>query len=215
MAWTHTYDLLIKILLIAVIIFLCATGTDMLEAQGFIVPGNALGISVMCFAVVLYVGIYQFVLRTLSSYLYARWTLKMPVSFAEARTLNKAFTALAPMGRWMPMRDLLLYPPQDRYRQALAWLHRHEALTAELDQRIRNSTDKPLVSKTFFEIAAVLVVIAALVVGFMNYPPANYLSAAQAAVLGEGQYYPFLNVIMLVIPPGAILFHIEKKMNWK
>lgn len=213
MAWTHTYDLLIKLLLMVVIILFCIPVPDLLEAEGITLSGGNLGAVMILTIILLFACAYHFLLRTLSSYLYARFTLKMPISYAEAKPLNKAFTTLVPMGKWLPMRELLLYPPEDRYRQALTTVYGYEAMEAELDRMIREKSGRPPFSKTAFEIVAVSVAILCAIIGMANFPPASYLSRMQGSLLGDGRYYPLVNILILCIPPFLILYRIEKRMK--
>ncbi|QQS06484.1 MAG: hypothetical protein IPK50_06180 [Fibrobacterota bacterium] len=107
--WTHIFDLLAKLLSIFLAIFLVIVVTGVIDgypeiAFYFMVP----------LLFILYFGVF----RTLSSLLYCSVILKMPVRFSQARELNRALSPLLSM-RWLTLKEVLAYPPEQRYRRAL------------------------------------------------------------------------------------------------
>src|SRR6187399_563137 len=97
MAWTHLYDLLLKLATLFALIGL-----------GVLLPlSDVHGAWITLGALVAYFIGYNRFVRTLSTWLYCRLTLRMEVNIAQARTLNDAFTPGWPMQRqWLPMKDL-------------------------------------------------------------------------------------------------------------
>ena len=96
MAWTHVYDLLLKL---ATLLALVGLGVLLPVADGEVGW-------VIVSALVLYFIAYNWFVRTLSTWLYCRLTVRMELTIVQARSLNDAFTPAWPMQReWLPMKD--------------------------------------------------------------------------------------------------------------
>ncbi len=107
--WTHIFDLLAKLISLFLAIALIIVVAGAIEGHPEIVPYATVPLLFL-----LYFGVF----RTLSSLLYCSIILKMPIRFSQARELNRALSPLASM-RWLTLKEVLAYPPEQRYRRAL------------------------------------------------------------------------------------------------
>ena len=209
MIWTHKYDLLVKLLCIAAVVALFIPVSDYLELQGY--PTH-FGPLVFGLALVLAVIIYAILLRSVGTYLYARFTLEMPVSFAQAKKLNKAFAPLFPVGmKWLPMHELYGLPDEHKYEAALrimdTWID-YKVERKDKEQKVRDL--EPLNIKVARTVMVVLM-ISCFGLSVMNLPPASYLSRFTSWLFNENAYYPMLNFCVLVSPLLLIERYIKKR----
>lgn len=213
MVWTHGYDLLVKLVVLALTGFLLYLGVNILEDNGVTTYGPVFSPLLMLSIIGVFIGLYWYIFRTLSSYLYARFTLGMDISYSQAKQFNRAFTGLIPFGKWLPMTEVLYYPPEERYEKGIAILRQYETGADELKRIIKESTDRKPVSKKVYEVVAFVVVVGGLAVSMMNVPPASYITLAFMKLTDGNSYYPLLNFGILMIIPGIILFRIERRMK--
>jgi len=97
MIWTHIYDLILKL-------------TTLFLSIIILIPIPYLGdngIVVVILGIILFFVIYNLFVRTLATYLYCKFTLKMNIDLSQAKQLNEAYSPIFPMTmKWLPMKEL-------------------------------------------------------------------------------------------------------------
>ncbi|MDR0802453.1 hypothetical protein [Fluviicola sp.] len=190
MIWTHTYDLILKLstilLSIAVLIQI-----PYLEDRGMVS---------IILSVILFFVVYNTFVRTLATYLYCKLTLKMNVDLSQAKQLNGAFSPVFPLKmKWLPMRELSNIEDPDKYQIALdiykKWDEQNKQSKKQQFQNFKNSEQKTKILTVIMYVLTGYFVIA----GFMNLPPANYLTLAYCKLFDTDEYYPILNGFLLVL----------------
>lgn len=117
--FTHSYDFILKLITYpGVLISLFSIPGS--RNNGFVV------LLLLLLGIVLGFIVYTFLVRTLSSWLYCRYTLNMKVTLAQAKKLNAAFSPWHPFEEWLPMKELKQIDEQLRYPAALEFLKKWE-----------------------------------------------------------------------------------------
>lgn len=204
MIWTHIYDLLLKLATLAISIVLLLQipyfeGTEILSIS---------------LGVILFFVIYNIFVRTLATYLYCKFSLKMNIDLTKAKQLNEAFSPIFPLNmKWLPMRELRNIDAKDKYQIALDtfnnWDQQNKQHRKQQLADFKNSKQK---TKVLTVIMYVLVGYFMLA-GFMNLPPANYLTIVYCKLFNTENYYPFLNSLILALTTILLFRAFEKNIK--
>lgn len=207
MVWTHSYDALVKLVIAAILIGLLVYILDEVPETNTSVRKLLFG-----FGFVLAVLIYYLIGRSLGSYLYCRFTLKMNIQFREAKQLNPSLAPLDLLNHeWVPYKELLNLSQANRYPEALTlqthWLKGKKEVL--VDERKKFKANKPYIKGV--KILIYLLCPVLLILAFYNYPPASYISYTYQTLFNTASYYPILNTAILYIPLAVLLLFIDKK----
>jgi hypothetical protein len=204
MIWTHIYDLILKLvtLFLSIIIMI-----QFPFSQDYDVISILIG-------VILFFVSYHYFIRTLATYLYCKLTLKMNVSFSQAKQLNNAFSPVFSLHmQWLPMTEIKPLDDSIKYEVALAtYLKWEEDKKRERKQNVQDFKNAGQRTKILTVIMYVLVGYF-MIAGFMNLPPANYLTLAYCKLFDTDKYYPILNCFLLALPTILIFKAIDKNIK--
>jgi hypothetical protein len=206
MVWTHFFDLLFKLIsIIPTFIIAIAAMMPYYTDEG---PGI---LSVLLILAFWYV-IYKYLFRTLSTYLYCRISLKMKVSFEEARQLNEAYTPIFGM-KWLPMKELRNARNIDKYQVALgifrAW---DEERRQDRQQTWAEFNHSGLGTRALTVLKYLLIVYFCIAV-INGWPPADFLISVYCRLFDTERYYPALIMIILILPVVWIFKAIDKNIK--
>jgi hypothetical protein len=205
MTWTHIYDLFLKLAVLFVVIFslMIIPGFD--DANGAVVIGAVM---------IGWLGLYHFVGRTISTYLYSRFTLGMKLSLDQARQLNDAFTPPIFRRQWLPMKDIRALDEAIRYPTALArtqdWMAQR---SAERKQQFDEFHSSPLWHKG----AMVLLVLSMAYLFFaciLELPPADSVIQWYCSTFDTDRYSPMLIWLAMLIPL-MLVYALIRKVFWR
>jgi hypothetical protein len=154
------------------------------------------------FAVVIALLCYIFFLRTFGSLLYARFILKMKVSFWEAKRLNVALSPNLlkyPNLQWLPLKEVKILAVEIKYTTALEIIYKWEQESlADKKIEIKKFNDSSNLSKTF-QVLGVIYVIFCFVASIMELPPATYLIKFYCNLFDENKYPATLIALILIL----------------
>ena len=206
MVWTHFFDLLLKLIsIIPTFIIAIAAMMPYYTDEG---PGI---LSVLLILAFWYV-IYKYLFRTLATYLYCRISLKMKVSFEEARQLNEAYTPIFGM-KWLPMKELRNARNIDKYQVALgifrAW---DEERRQDRQQTWAEFNHSGLGTRALTVLKYLLIVYFCIAV-INGWPPADFLISVYCRLFDTERYYPALIMIILILPVVWIFKAIDKNIK--
>jgi len=197
--WTHIYDLLVKAIALA-LSFVLFEGILNIEADQWLMVTGVLLVSVL---------LYYAVLRTLGSYLYALISLQMPINWRQARSLNKALSPVLDM-RWLPMKEVKAVKEPLRYEAALR-------LCSDWDLERRQKRGDQLAwfqkldgLSQVVNVVLVLLFLAIMTVSILNVAPASYVTEAYCTFFNTEEYYPMLNMLILMLPLLGAAFLLSK-----
>ncbi len=185
MEWTHIYDLTVKIgvIVLSVITF---TNTPYFEYYPILLISLSFAVSIF---------LYLFFLRTLSSYLYCRINLKMPVSLDQAKALNDALSPnpFSIYGHeWLHLKEVKNLEDDKKYDAALQMLEQwKKEKTAERKKQVDDFKNAPPLSKAF-QVVIVVITILFLLTSFLNIPPASYVIKYYCELFNTDEYSPVL-----------------------
>src|ERR1043165_826831 len=200
--YTHIYDAFMKLLAIA----LCATLT--LQIMAIDDPGLPLLLGVLMLSVLLYYAL----LKTLGTWLYCKFTLKMDLTFAQARTLNGAF---APVwsNQWLPMKELKDIDDSIKYETALK-IYEHWKETGE---RVKQTVKVEFAPKSNKTKVLTVIMYSLFVVFFItsiaNVPPSSYIADMWMRIWGDNKYNPIVNWAILILPTYFIFKGIDPNVG--
>jgi hypothetical protein len=202
MIWTHTYDLILKLLTLFLSIF-CLTQIPYLE-------NNEVSIVI---GIILFFVVYNLYVRTLATYLYCKFTLKMNVDIIQAKKINGAFSPIFNI-KWLPMRELReLDETNNKYETALSTYEKWEEEKKQNRniqwEKFKNDKLKNKILKIIMYILLGYFMIAA----FLNLPPANLLTLTFCRLFDTNEYYPILNLLILVLPIILLFKIFDKILN--
>lgn len=204
MVWTHIYDLVFKLLglLISIAIVL---QVPYLADSGMV--------AILAVAFLFLLG-YNYLLRTLATYCYCRFTLKMDISLLQAKPLNKAFTPAFPSRlEWLPMKALKDVDSDLKYQIALDTCNRwQEDRKVARSQSLDDFKSAKLRTKVLTVIAYILVFYF-FFAGLMDLPPADTITRFYCRLLGTDRYYPLFNAVLLAVPTLLIFKAIDKDIK--
>lgn len=204
MIWTHIYDLLLKLITIIFSIFFLIQ-IPYLEDKGLIV---------IILSISLFLLIYNLFVRTFATYLYCRFTLKMNIDLAKAKQLNNAYSPVFPMTmKWLPMTELKNIDDTNKFQIALDTYKNwedHNKLNRKKYFKDFNNAGK---RTKILTIMMYLLVGYFMIAGFMNLPPANYLTKAYCKLFDTENYYPILNCLLLVLATLILFKCLDKNIK--
>jgi len=211
MFWSHKYDFVLKLLSLAICIGLLIPILNSLDSTGSY-SGRWYVFGMMAIAVVLFMGSYLLLFRTISTFAYAKFTLKMNLSFHQARTLNNAYTPLLPHNKWLPMQELRDMPDDTKYETALAILQQWEdAKRSERNAKRTEFANAPLALKALKILFGALMVWI-FIAGVANLPPCSYITNFIMWAGGD-RYYPMLNICLLILPVAVVYKSIDAQIK--
>ena len=154
--------------------------------------------------------------RTLATFMYCKYTLKMNLSFSQAKNLNDAYTPVLPNNmEWLPMKELRDIDDPNKYQMAIdifnKWDESKKEKRKQQMQEFKNS-------KLIIKISGILLIIIFLyliIAVFANLPPSNYLTEFYCIAFDTDRYYPMLNLILLFIPVVLVYLVIYKLFEKK
>lgn len=191
MIWTHIYDLLLKLATIFLSIVVLIQ-IPWLEENPIVLA---------LLGVLLFFVVYNYFVRTLATYLYCKFTLKMNVDLTQAKELNDAFSPLftSPL-KWLPMKELKNADDAVKYQVAIdtynKWREERKRLKTQQIQNFKNAGQR---TKTLTIVMYGLVGYF-MIAGFMNWPPANYIAEAYCRLFETENYFPIFNCAILILP---------------
>lgn len=204
MMWTHLYDLVLKLVTMFLVI--------MLIVQVPVVGSNAF-VGILLVIILFFVS-YYLLIRTLATYLYCKLTLKMNLSFKQAKKLNDAISPVFSLDmQWLPMTEIKALDDNIKYEVALnTYAIWKEEKQKKMQQRLLDFKAAGQQSKTLTVVQYVLVAYIAIA-SFMNLPPANYLTIAFCKLFDTDKYYPILNSFLLIVPTLLIFKVLGRKLK--
>lgn len=204
MIWTHIYDLLLK---------MATFGLIILGFSFFPIGINNFFI-LFIIGFIMFFTVYNFILRTLATFLYCKFTLKMELTLAQAKHLNNAFSPIFPPNvKWLPMEDLKQTDSINKYEIALETLNKWEIEKVE-NKRIEIQDFKQSSNKTkFLTVLMYIIIIYFGIASHFNLPPSNYLTAIFCKVFNTEKFYPVINMLILAYLTNLIFTKIDKNIK--
>ena len=194
--YTHIFDFLMKLL--AVFMFI---GISLVIKS----LGSVAAISVLV-SILITLPVYWFVLRPISSWLYAKFLLKSKLNFSQARQSSILFSPILNMSKWYPMKDIKKLPESER---ASAIVNKSNELSLYYAERSNEWKSKNIT----WRVLRVFLWILMLLVIPLSYKssifPFSWMAEIQASIF-NGSYYPVINLIICLIPLAIIIGRLEK-----
>jgi hypothetical protein len=121
--FSHIWDALLKLISVAALITMAISLNlaERIQRTGIATESRS-GIAMVGIVVVLWLILYRHYLSILSSWLYARMSLRTNISFNEAKMLRKLFQ-LDLSATWIPLRDIKKLPSDQRHDALLLALN--------------------------------------------------------------------------------------------
>lgn len=206
MTWTHIYDFVSKILSLLITVFIIIFINDYVK----------LGFFIFLLILLLFIAIYILLFRTLATYLYCRYTLKMSLRYSQAKNLNDAFTPLISANmEWLPMKELRDIDNPNKYQLALDIYNKwDESKKEKRKQQIQAFKNSKLIIK-ISGILLIIIFLYLIIAVFANLPPSNYLTEFYCKAFDTNRYYPMFNLILLFIPVVLVYLVIYKLVEKK
>lgn len=207
MIWTHLYDLIIKIALLLTSI-LILTNIPFFEEHNL-----ALIISLFS----LWIGLYLLFGRTIGSYLYAKLSLKMDVSFKKAKELNIALSPLPktfPLQQWVPLKEVIAVQKDLRFDKAIELINIWQA-NLKKEKELNSEKENPKQSKLITVIIG-LILFGCFASSFYNLPPASYFIKYYCKTFDTDQYPLIITTLLtflFCLFPIAIVIKFIKKSS--
>jgi hypothetical protein len=211
MAWTHKFDLLFKLIAIAICVALLVLFGDYLDQ----IQNHYVHMATFIVVIItVFVLIYYPLLRSLGTYCYANFTLKMKINFAQAKKLNSAYSPFILSSRdWLPMTELAQDDVTMKYEKALAIYEMYD--TEKRHERIKDKhgfKESSLVRK-ILKIVSVVLMCGAFITGILNLPPSSYISNFYCKLFDTNSYFPMLNIVLMILPIAIIFTLIDNKLK--
>jgi|SRR3954462_143521 hypothetical protein len=202
MIWTHFYDLIIKLFLLFVSI-LIVINIPFIDQQPILI---------LFFILFISISSYILYLRTFSSFLYCRFTLKMNISMEEARKLNPALSP-APFSigglKWLPLKEVKTLPTDKKYEAALSllenWLKNKDVQKKVL--QVETSTTIKIL-----EYSVLVVFLYLLLASHFDLPPSHYFIMLYCKIFNTNEYSPMLITMLLTLVYCMPVLFIKKKI---
>lgn len=163
---------------------------------------------------IVFVILYNYLIRTFATYLYCRFALRMSVGLSQAKQLNNAFSPTFPINlKWLPMTEIKNLDNAIKYQAALdifrKWEEDKKQRRTQQLQDFKNSTQKT----KLLTMVKYFLVVYFMLAGLMNLPPANLLAEAYCKLFDTEEYYPFLNGIVLAVSTILLFKAIDKNVK--
>lgn len=157
----------------------------------------------------LFVGLYFGFFRTLSSLAYCKFTLKMDITFSQAKQLNPALSPLTLRSlHWLPLKEIKTLLTEQKLEAALAtqaaWLAIRNAKRKQVLPQFLSSSIKTKTVTLLGHCGAVYFGIAT----FVDLPPCSWLNA----YLEQELYIkaPMLSFILFAAPWIVLMRQVDK-----
>lgn len=204
MFWTHLYDLLLKIVTVLFIILAFSFFPSMID--NFFIT--------FIIGILLFFVIYNFVLRTIATFLYCKFTLKMDLTYAQAKHLNNAFSPIFPPNvKWLPMEELKQLESINKYEIALETLKKWEIEKRENNKREIQDFKQSSNKTKFLTVLMYVIIIYFGFASHLNLPPSNFLTAIFCKVFNTEKFYPIINLLILAYITNLIFIKIDKNIK--
>lgn len=204
MIWTHIYDLIVKFGILFLSIF-ALNLIPFFEGHGGIV---------VILSIILSIATYILFLRTLGSYLYSRFTLKMKITIGQAKSLN---SGLAPIPfqfgdfKWLPLTEIK-HIDNNKYELALSLITQWNMERREKWQKTKERSTGLV---KYIEFLIVAIYLGMLAISHFNIPPASYLIDFYCNIFNTNKYSPMLigslASLIFILPLSIIKKSIQKK----
>ena len=204
MFFTHIFDKLLKLtsLLISV---LCVMQTEAFD--DFLVLQI---IFVLLSSAILYVGFF----RTLSSYFYARFYLKMDLNFNQAKELNEALSPVFNLRlKWLPLLEIKEIDADYKYETALKLIENWKQEQIVEQQKIKQNFKEASLKTKVLTIIMYGLVLYVFVAVFMHWYPMSLLNDFYMNLFNTNEYYPMLNGMITALPIILIFKMIDKNIS--
>jgi hypothetical protein len=205
MFWTHIYDSILKAGF-WLILMLTLLSIPYFEESMMLV---------LLISTVISIVAYVLFLRTFGSYLYCRFTLKMKVTFQEAKALNEALSPATLRYfdmKWLPLKEVKPLHESKKYAVALKMLN---DWTEQRKQKRKEQKDTFKDSPLFIKLLDVLTVVSCvgfLVTSIFNLPPASYVINLYCGLFDTNKYDPMLiGMLMTLVVVLPVLFYKKSK----
>lgn len=203
---THLIDGLIKLGLMFALIFLVAN-IPFFDGRGYL----------LLFTVITaFFLLYFYIFRTLGSYLYAMWVLKMQVTWEQAKTLNEG---LAPFKNhfmtWLPLKEVKNLDDDIKYTTAIQLIEKWKLENKNKKREAFESLKKgSTLTKTlkYFYLGYIVV---SLLTSILNLPPASYIIEWYCNFFEDENYYPMFIWAIMVLPVAFPVLILKKKYGFQ
>lgn len=193
--YTHFYDLICKAIALVVPLFLMIALTPLGKGKGV----SSVWLTSMF---VIVAALWWFLMRPISSWLYARLSLRTCLSWAQAKRASVLFSPVRDFSNWLPSKDVRSLPEDKRVG---ALMERADSLIECHETKASLWRNSP-VTLRIYRVLSWLLILGGIVAALGNFPPFHLMTGIQEQIF-DGSYYPFLNVFVGVIP-GAIWLNI-------
>lgn len=201
MFFSHIYDNILKI----ATLFLCAVLS--LAIPGF--EDNTL--FVLAFMLALFLIVYFAFVRTVATFLYCRFTLKMPLTLSQARQLNEAVTPVFFWQmKWLPLAEIKDMEPSLKFGKTLelyaAWkeTNRQERKQNWVDFKQAGTRTKLLTVIMYFLVGYLSLA------SFFSWPPVNIFGDTQDESMFNN---PAINICIWVLPVVVVFRALDKHIK--
>jgi hypothetical protein len=138
----------------------------------------------------------------------------MSVDLGQAKQLNDAFSPIFPLKmEWLPMDELKNIDNKDKFQIALDtykdWDEQHKQNRKQQFQDFKNAEQRTKILTVILYILVGYFMIS----GFMNLPPASYLTLAYCKLFDTEEYFPLLNGLILVLPTILVFKAFDKNIK--
>jgi hypothetical protein len=136
------------------------------------------------------------------------------VDLSQAKQLNGAFSPIFPLTmKWLPMKELKNIDDTIKYQTALDtyrnWDEQNKQNRKQQLQDFKNAGQRTKILTVIMYVLVAYFMIA----GFMDLPPANYLTLAYCKLFDTENYYPLLNCFILVLPTILLFKAFDKNIK--
>lgn len=203
---THLIDGLIKLGLLFALILLLAN-IPFFEGKGFLLLFTIAFLSII---------LYVFIFRTLGSYLYAKWMLKMPLSWTQAKKLNEG---LSPFSNhfmtWLPLKQVKNLDDDIKYKTAVELIERWKIENQNKKQEAFESFKSGSNLAKTLKFIYITYIVVCLLTSFFNLPPASYVIEWYCVYFGDDSYSPMFIWAIMMLPVLIIVLLLKKKYGFK
>ncbi len=122
--YSHIWDGLLKAISLAAFIIAAASWklAERIQSLGIVAQSGSVFVMIVVVCLI-WLVLYRQAPSILSSWMYARMTLRASVTFSEAKALRKLFQ-LDLSGKWIPLREIKNLPDDQRHDALLTALGR-------------------------------------------------------------------------------------------
>lgn len=204
MFWTHIYDLIFKLITLI--------GTIVIMDKLTSIENNPKILIIL--SIIIAFILYKYIIRTLATYLYCKLTLKMNLNLSQAKQLNDAFSPVISRDlKWFPMTELRNMDSDNKFQIALNHYNQYrETLKQDKVQQIKDFNNAEQKTKILTVLKYGLYAYFAVAVVF-NLPPSNFITQLFCVVFNTENYYPILNILILLLATNLIFKSLDKNVK--